>query len=236
MARVNSSGSDLDLDIDLESGETTSDEDLHKDNVMSGQDAKNTTGRMKSENLIVESSYRSTNCSGSSYDNLLNSEEISANSEETQCGRFRDNKTSDKEKSKKKNPAKPPKPPRPPRGPSLDASDMKLLKEISELNVKRKRMERIRTLKKMKKEKASSSISNLFALLVTVIFLLVIVFQDWRFKESDGLEFLNRAIISVASSLLPLPCFTHVYGWFVIDSVYGSMVIGIANPSYSLQG
>ncbi|XP_073146115.1 uncharacterized protein [Henckelia pumila] len=177
MGRVDSSGSDLDLDIDLESGETTSEEDVHKDTVISGQDAKNLMGRMRCENLRVESPCGSTNCSNSSYDKLLNSDEISANSEEAQCHRFRDDKTSDKEKTKKKNPAKPQKPPRPPRGPSLDASDMKLLKEISELNVKRRRMERIRTLKRMKKEKASSSISNLFALLITVIFLLVIVFQ-----------------------------------------------------------
>lgn len=179
MDRMNSSESDLDLDIDLESGETTSEEDVHKDNVMNGQDVKNLTGRMRCENLRVESPYGSTNCSdsSSSNDKLLNSDEISANGEEAQCCRFREDKTLDKEKSKKKNPAKPPKPPRPPRGPSLDASDMKLLKEISELNLKRKRMERIRTLKKMKKEKASSSISNLFALLVTVIFLSVIVFQ-----------------------------------------------------------
>ncbi|XP_073023997.1 uncharacterized protein [Primulina eburnea] len=179
MDGMNSSGSDLDLDIDLESGETTSEEDVRKENVMIDQDVKNLTGRMRCENLRVESPYGSTNCSdsSSSYDKLLNSDEISANGEEAHCCRFREDKTLDKEKSKKKNPAKPPKPPRPPRGPSLDASDMKLLKEISELNLKRKRMERIRTLKKMKKEKASSSISNLFALLVTVIFLLVIVFQ-----------------------------------------------------------
>lgn len=74
---------------------------------------------------------------------------------------------------------KPPKPPRPPRGLSLDAADQKLIQEFAQLAMmKRARTERMKALKKMKAAKASSSSSgNLFAMLFTVIFCLVILFQ-----------------------------------------------------------
>lgn len=82
-----------------------------------------------------------------------------------------------KEKRKKTSNKKAPKPPRPPRGPSLDAADQKLIKEISELaKLKRARIERMKALKIMKAAKASSN-SNLFAMLFTVLFCLVIIFQ-----------------------------------------------------------
>ncbi|KAF9674296.1 hypothetical protein SADUNF_Sadunf10G0112700 [Salix dunnii] len=69
------------------------------------------------------------------------------------------------------------KPPRPPRGPSLDAADQKLIKEISELAMlKRARIERMKALKKVKATKASSN-SNLFAMVFTILFCLVILFQ-----------------------------------------------------------
>lgn len=87
-------------------------------------------------------------------------------------------KTSRKEKRKKTSNKKPPKPPRPPRGPSLDAADQKLIREISELAVlKRARVERIKAWKKMKAAKTSSSNSNMFAMVFTIIFFLVIIFQ-----------------------------------------------------------
>lgn len=69
------------------------------------------------------------------------------------------------------------KPPRPPRGPSLDAADQKLIKEISELAMlKRARIERMKALKKMKATKASSN-SNVFAMVFTILFCFVIIFQ-----------------------------------------------------------
>ena len=70
------------------------------------------------------------------------------------------------------------KPPRPPRGPSLDAADQKLIKEISELAMlKRARIERMKkALKKVKATKASPN-SNLFAMVFTILFCLVILFQ-----------------------------------------------------------
>lgn len=74
------------------------------------------------------------------------------------------------------------KPPRPPRGLSLDAADQKLIKEISELlMIKRARIERIKALKKMKAAKgmsaSASSGGNLIAMLFTVLFCIVIIFQ-----------------------------------------------------------
>ncbi|KAI3448471.1 hypothetical protein Pfo_005136 [Paulownia fortunei] len=184
MDRVDTSGSDLDLDIDLESGGTTSEEDASKSQVLGCENSKNLWGRIRSGFMRSELLCESANggdCS-CSYDKFIISDEISAKNKE-QLGKFREemisfvHKTMDEEKPKKQNSAKPSKPPRPPRGPSLDASDIKLLKEITELNLKRKRMERSRTLKKIKKEKASSLNSNLFACLVTIVFFMVIIFQ-----------------------------------------------------------
>lgn len=75
------------------------------------------------------------------------------------------------------------KPPRPPRGLSLDAADQKLIKEISELAmIKRARIERMKALKKMKAAKAVSSASasssgNFIAMMFTILFCVVILFQ-----------------------------------------------------------
>lgn len=74
------------------------------------------------------------------------------------------------------------KPPRPPRGLSLDAADQKLIKEISELLIiKRARIERMKALKKTKAAKgtsaSASSSGNLIAMLFTLLFCIVIIFQ-----------------------------------------------------------
>jgi len=91
------------------------------------------------------------------------------------------------------------KPPRPPRGPSLDAADQKLIKEISELAMlKRARIERMKALKKVKATKASSN-SNLFAMVFTILFCLVILFQGnnahARFSHSIAALVFNLCII-----------------------------------------
>ncbi|CAL9204629.1 unnamed protein product [Musa hybrid cultivar] len=80
------------------------------------------------------------------------------------------------EKTKKKGCKKPPKPPRPPKSPPLDAADQKLIREISELAMmKRARIERMKL--KMKNAKSTSSNGNLCALVVTILFCLVIIWQ-----------------------------------------------------------
>ncbi|XP_076890300.1 uncharacterized protein LOC143541343 [Bidens hawaiensis] len=86
-------------------------------------------------------------------------------------------------KSKKASSAK--KPPRPPRPLSLDASDQKLVKELTEIAmIKRARVERMKALKQKKNLKLASSSSSsssshgsLFAMLITVIFFIMILFQ-----------------------------------------------------------
>lgn len=82
------------------------------------------------------------------------------------------------EKEKKKRSKKPPRPPRPPSASPLDAADQKLISELSELaSLKRARIERMKALKKMKNTKPASSIGNLVALIITIIFCLVILWQ-----------------------------------------------------------
>lgn len=88
------------------------------------------------------------------------------------------NKAKDKHKKASNNKA--PKPPRPPRGPSLDAADHKLIREISELAMlKRARVERIKALKKMRNTKppSSNTSSSMLAMIFTVVFFVVIIFQ-----------------------------------------------------------
>ena len=85
-----------------------------------------------------------------------------------------------KEKRKKSSSKKAPKPPRPPQGPKLDAADQILIREISELAMlKRARIERMKAVKKMKAAKASSSssCSSIFAMIFTIIFCIVIIYQ-----------------------------------------------------------
>ncbi|KAJ4968510.1 hypothetical protein NE237_015211 [Protea cynaroides] len=96
-----------------------------------------------------------------------------------------------KEKRKRTSAKKAPKPPRPPRGPSLDAADMKLVREISELAMlKRARIERMKALKKMKAAKAVSPSGSLCAMVVTILFCLVIIFQGiCSSKSSSGVSF-----------------------------------------------
>ncbi|KAI3806175.1 hypothetical protein L1987_22070 [Smallanthus sonchifolius] len=98
-------------------------------------------------------------------------------------------KTQSKEKQKTKNSKRAPKPPRPRKGPSLSASDLRLVKEISELVMKKRaRIERLRSLKKVRSARltqpsssaaAATSNTSLFAMMVTVLFLIVIIFQGF---------------------------------------------------------
>lgn len=98
--------------------------------------------------------------------------------EEERMGNSGD-KSSFKDKKKKMNHKRPSKPPRPPKGPSINASDHKLIQEISECaSLKRARVERIRALKKARAASTSSSLSsNVVALVFTIIFFVVIIFQ-----------------------------------------------------------
>ncbi|KAG6530022.1 hypothetical protein ZIOFF_012243 [Zingiber officinale] len=75
------------------------------------------------------------------------------------------------EKPKKKGRKKPPKPSRPPNSPPLDATNQKLMKEIEEIaRLMRERIQRMKI--KMKNAKSTHSNSSLWALLVTILFIL----------------------------------------------------------------
>lgn len=79
------------------------------------------------------------------------------------------------EKPKKKGRKKPPKPPRPPNSPPLDATDQKLMKEIAD--IARLKRERIERMKIKMKNKSTHSNSGLWALIVTIFFILVIIWK-----------------------------------------------------------
>ncbi|KAF5745948.1 hypothetical protein HS088_TW06G00113 [Tripterygium wilfordii] len=163
-----------DLEVDLESGGTTSEEDRGKDSV------SNSRQRDQSRNVFWSGS--------SSHDGLVNSSRVSevvdgdvellmeknSEGEENQEHNVAA-KTRVEEKRKKRTSRKAPKPPRPPKGPSLDAADEKLVREIAELAMRRRaRMERIKTLKKMRAAKSSSLNSSLPAMVITLLFLVII--------------------------------------------------------------
>ncbi|CAA3027495.1 uncharacterized protein LOC111407698 [Olea europaea var. sylvestris] len=79
------------------------------------------------------------------------------------------------------------KPPRPPKGPSLDAADMKLVREISEhATKKREIIEQMKSLKKMKAANKSSpsSLTTISAMIITILFFLVMIFQGLGSKKS----------------------------------------------------
>ncbi|CAO2818682.1 unnamed protein product [Amaranthus hypochondriacus] len=98
------------------------------------------------------------------------------------------------------------KPPRPPKGPLLFPSDLKLVKELSELAArKRARIERIKAFRKMKEAKRPASGSSVTALVITVLFFLIIVFQGVfsgnslarKFQGSPAPAASNEGLISI---------------------------------------
>ncbi|XP_020221942.1 uncharacterized protein LOC109804507 [Cajanus cajan] len=103
------------------------------------------------------------------------------------------NRTPAGKDKRKKACKKAPKPPRPPQAPTLDAADHKLIKELSELAMlKRARIERMKALKKMKIAKASapsSNTSSILALLFTIVFFVVIIFQGMSSGKTSVVSF-----------------------------------------------
>lgn len=103
-------------------------------------------------------------------------------------------KTQLKEKRKILNSKKAPKPPRPRKGPSLDTADMQLVKEIAEQTMKKRaRVERLKSMKKRRAAKSSpqpaSSNISLFAMVITILFFIVIIFQGFSSGQRSNLSF-----------------------------------------------
>lgn len=171
--------------VDLESGLITDDEVGSANSGFRGKPAKtffiklfrgvmSVDLSLKGENL-VKLSVNAPNCNEVSPENrkVL----IEKNVESEKSGDLSEKKMG-KENRKKISAKKPPKPPRPPRGLSLDAADQKLIKEIAQLAmIKRARIERMKAMKKIKAAKASSSSGSLLAMLFTVLFCIVLLFQ-----------------------------------------------------------
>ncbi|CAK7326311.1 unnamed protein product [Dovyalis caffra] len=171
---------DRDFEVDLESGVRNSVEDSSKD-ASSGATkcllakvcGAFTDGTANGEERVNLCGHVS-NSGGGSADQVKLEGQMSVDQVEKETVKEKRKKTSNK------------KPPRPPRGPSLDAADQKLIKEISELAMlKRARIERMKALKKMKATKASSN-SNLFAMVFTILFCLVILFQGMSSRATSA--------------------------------------------------
>ncbi|XWS36080.1 hypothetical protein CRYUN_Cryun20dG0053200 [Craigia yunnanensis] len=177
-----------DIEVDLESGGTTSEDERTKDHVSSNIQTKRTFSTVWSDLLTFDRIGKGecgiNSCSSSSIFGAVEGENmeflVDKNSEGEENHELMAlvEKNFAEDKCKKTNTRKPPKPPRPPKGPLLDAADQKLVKEIAEHAMrKRARMKRIKAMKKMKAAKASSSSSSLSAMVITVLFCLVIFFQ-----------------------------------------------------------
>lgn len=173
-----------DLEIDLESGGNTSEEDGGKHQNLRSVNSNEGLHEVWSEFLGHESPDSSGKATQSvcSFGKVLSSDEKMTGIFGEEVANFAEKKTV-QEKTKKPKSKWPPRPPRPPGGPSLEPADMKLVKEISELAIlKRKRTERRKALEKLRKEKTSSSTSML-AMVVTILFLFVIIFQGNYFFQ-----------------------------------------------------
>lgn len=182
-----------DLVVDLESGGNTSEEEGGRNPSSSGGiPAKKTLGRAWSGIVGFDGCIRSAD-SVSICKSELNYGGACGNSVDSLVGGLGEEqmefvgKKMNKEKRKKIGSKKPSKPPRAPRGPSLDAADMKMVREITELAMmKRARVERMKALK-MKTEKASSlSCSNFIAMIITILFCFIFIFQGICSRSSSS--------------------------------------------------
>lgn len=176
------------LEVDLESGGTTNEEDKMRDPISANGQTKTILKRACTGPVGFHGLANSSNFSHLAADNV---ELLIDNNSEGEDGKqnitFVDRKDV-VEKRIKKNLKKPPKPPRPPKGLSLDAADQKLMKEITELAMrKRARIERLKALKKMRAAKTSSWSSSLSAMVITIVFCLIIIYQGISSRYSGSL-------------------------------------------------
>uniref|UniRef100_A0A6M2EJB2 Uncharacterized protein n=1 Tax=Populus davidiana TaxID=266767 RepID=A0A6M2EJB2_9ROSI len=176
------------LEVDLESGGTTNEEDKMSDPISANGQTKTILKRACTGPVGFHRLANSSNFSDLAADNV---ELLIDNNSEGEDGKqnvtFVDRKDV-VEKRIKKNLKKPPKPPRPPKGLSLDAADQKLMKEITELAMrKRARIERLKALKKMRAAKTSSWSSSLSAMVITIVFCLIIIYQGISSRYSGSL-------------------------------------------------
>ncbi|XP_050203886.1 uncharacterized protein LOC126653928 [Mercurialis annua] len=185
------------FEVDIESGGTTSDDDGMSDSISGNTKVLNSvwSGRMGFDGLISSSKF----CDDENVELLLDNRSEGEEAQQQHVG-FGKKKVVE-ENHKKKNSRKAPKPPRPPKGPALDAADQKFVQEIAELALrKRARMERIKALKKMRGAKSSSWNSSLYAMIITVIFCLIFIFQGICARSNGGVFLQGSPEPAVAAS------------------------------------
>lgn len=175
---------DTEAIVYIESSQIECQEDPRNEHVTG---AKRVTNALRSLGLTL--SLKGLDKGENGNDSNLNINDIESSINDKSEGEKRENmplteKTQLKEKHKAKHSKKASKPPRPRRGPSLTASDLRLVKEISEMVMKKRaRIERLRSLKKLRSARsapvaaAESSNMSLFAMAITVLCLIVIIFQ-----------------------------------------------------------
>ncbi|EEF47231.1 uncharacterized protein LOC8267307 [Ricinus communis] len=190
------------LEIDIESGGTTSEEDGLHDLISTNKQSEKLLNSVWSGRLGFDGLVNSSKFGDIANENveLLLGKNIEGKEGQQQNMGF-GNKKVVEDKHKKKNSRKAPKPPRPPKGPSLDAADQKLVQEITELAMrKRARMERIKALKKMRAAKSSSWNSSVYAMIITFLFCLVLIFQGICAKSSRSMFLQGSPEPAVAAS------------------------------------
>ncbi|GAU51486.1 hypothetical protein TSUD_413730 [Trifolium subterraneum] len=194
------SGMDKDIEVDLESGLP-----LIEDNSSRISDPSTAT----QENTLfanIPFGFAGGEDGANSYFNESNLSEVSLDVMKV----INNNPGKEKRKKASSN-KKAGKPPRPPKGPTLDAADIKLIRELSERALlKRARVERMKALKKMRAAKSSSAsnTSSILALIFTIIFFIVIIFQGLSPTKSpvasfQGSPVSEEALISVQYQLNP---------------------------------
>ncbi|KAF2325075.1 hypothetical protein GH714_022641 [Hevea brasiliensis] len=185
-------------EVDLESGGTTSEEDGTNDLVSANKQTKKVLNSVWSGPLGFDGLGNSSKFGEDADENVEFLLDKNSEGKEGQQQIPFVNKKLLEEKKKKKNSRQAPKPPRPPKGPSLDAADQKLVQEITELAMrKRARIERIRVLKKMRAAKSSSWNSSLYAMAFTVLFFLVLIFQEDKHAIPCQCKCMNQLAESV---------------------------------------
>ncbi|XP_062005354.1 uncharacterized protein LOC133722482 [Rosa rugosa] len=173
-------------DLDIESGGNTSQEDAGLELLWS----KRLKNKFLNSNLgVFLSSGESIMCkygiqSSRSLERygqvMIESGEVKVvmNSEESRGHLNLAEKTYENERHRNTNSRNALKPPRPPKGPTLDAADQKLVREIVELaRRKRARIQQIKAAKKTKATKSSSVQSGISAMIITLLFFCVIIFE-----------------------------------------------------------
>ncbi|GMI66648.1 hypothetical protein like AT1G02380 [Hibiscus trionum] len=201
-----------DIEVDIESGGTTSEDERTKGHGSSNLQTKRSFSNVWSDLLSFDrvgkgkcgknSSGNSSSFGSVEDENVEFLVDKSSEGEENRGLMALVENNFAEDKCKKTNSRKPPKPPRPPKGPLLDAADQELVREIAELSMrKRARMKRIKAMKKMKAAKvAASSNSSLSAMVITVIFCLVILFQGVCYRRGANVMIQGSPAPAVGSS------------------------------------